>query len=629
MNALSFALIFVGSPFYGNEGDIIESGTEPNLKRREEYASNEAFEMSRDESPGESLQSDAHNESTVHDLSDPSTTGILHLSEYLPANLFNATSSGLTLDILNQYMGLQTLIGSCLSLEQLIQSFDEESDEQAGQVDIKPELIQEIRSKLHLQILLDSYCNRRDQIIQHNQPQLGYHDLTDSVHSVMLFKKLDAQSAVIITLNLLVLLGFLVCIIVYLIIKVKRSESSIQTVNNQLGQESMHGIFGNPHSHSSFTMDLKRSMQANVASLTGFDFSHSTLRGTPMAGNFNMSSFYFTHFVHKRIIGKGGCGAVFLAEHRTTGINYAVKIVAISSSMSERIKSEASMHALLDHVNVVRYFSSWEDQLSEFELRKLQLGHVGRSSWSNSVDMAGFDRSDTGALSTGYTGSGSSASSVTFNFLFIQMSYYEHGTLRDWLNRRNRIVDNLENLQIFKQLSSGLLYLHSQGILHRDLKPGNIFISYTKSAEVDAESEMCIKIGDFGLSIAKSNTQYPGNSTTGGLLGFFDRTAGVGTPAYCSPEQLSSGRVSESSDIFALGIIMLECYVAVSTESEKYAIFESARKGCINPSRHEVAREHVEIVDLVMQMVAFDPQKRISLTQIRRSVDILLDQATG
>ena len=97
-------------------------------------------------------------------------------------------------------------------------------------------------------------------------------------------------------------------------------------------------------------------------------------------------------------------------------------------------------------------------------------------------------------------------------------------------------------LGVCGQVAQALQLAHAHGIVHRDLKPGNIFM-----AEAADGSEVA-KVMDFG--IAKSLDDGAPQVTQAGVL--------VGTPAYMSPEQAKGGKLTATSDIYALGIILFE-----------------------------------------------------------------------
>jgi eukaryotic-like serine/threonine-protein kinase len=121
-------------------------------------------------------------------------------------------------------------------------------------------------------------------------------------------------------------------------------------------------------------------------------------------------------------------------------------------------------------------------------------------------------------------------------------------TLRDELKRRKKLPTKLV-ARLFEQLFDGVAAAHDLGIIHRDLKPENIVLVRHDDETVQ------VKILDFGL--AKMRHAIQGTSvkdtqtlTETGLL--------IGTPSYMSPEQLSGEVVGEESDIFALGVMLVE-----------------------------------------------------------------------
>jgi tetratricopeptide (TPR) repeat protein len=123
---------------------------------------------------------------------------------------------------------------------------------------------------------------------------------------------------------------------------------------------------------------------------------------------------------------------------------------------------------------------------------------------------------------------------VIDNQPYYTMDLFEGKTLRDLLDDRGRIPAN-EAFGIASTLADALSFAHANGILHRDMKPANIFI----------DSEGRTYIGDFG--VAKQVEDLGKQATTSRI---------VGTPYYMSPEQTDCRPLDARSDIWAIGIIL-------------------------------------------------------------------------
>lgn len=118
--------------------------------------------------------------------------------------------------------------------------------------------------------------------------------------------------------------------------------------------------------------------------------------------------------------------------------------------------------------------------------------------------------------------------------LFIAMDYYEGETLKQRLRRGT--LDVPEIIDIARQIADGLKNAHEHGIVHRDVKPANIFLT----------TDGTIKILDFGLAKRKDRTQF-----TSGLARF-------GTVDYMSPEQIKGEQVDQRTDIWSVGVTLYE-----------------------------------------------------------------------
>jgi eukaryotic-like serine/threonine-protein kinase len=122
---------------------------------------------------------------------------------------------------------------------------------------------------------------------------------------------------------------------------------------------------------------------------------------------------------------------------------------------------------------------------------------------------------------------------------YISMEYVRGLTLRYLLSETQRVPYSAA-LRIARQLAAGLAAAHEVGVLHRDIKPENLILEANGNA----------KLMDFGIARPVRRTS-PGRTEAGTF---------VGTPDYCSPEQLSAGEVDERSDIYACGVLMSEMF---------------------------------------------------------------------
>jgi len=117
--------------------------------------------------------------------------------------------------------------------------------------------------------------------------------------------------------------------------------------------------------------------------------------------------------------------------------------------------------------------------------------------------------------------------------IFITMELVDGEDLASLLRRIGRLPSD-KAASVARDLCAGLAAAHDMGVIHRDLKPGNVMIDGRGRA----------RITDFGLAIADSAREQ----------------AAAGTPAYMAPEQLAGGRAGVQSDIFALGLVLYELF---------------------------------------------------------------------
>jgi len=118
--------------------------------------------------------------------------------------------------------------------------------------------------------------------------------------------------------------------------------------------------------------------------------------------------------------------------------------------------------------------------------------------------------------------------------LYIAMEYVEGSDLSEIIQRQDRLPLS-GKLDIIIDVLRGLDYAHSRGVVHRDVKPANIRVS------VDGHA----KLMDFGIArLEKSDL------TRSGMM--------IGTPDYMAPEQVTGGKISPATDVFAIGVVLYE-----------------------------------------------------------------------
>jgi eukaryotic-like serine/threonine-protein kinase len=201
----------------------------------------------------------------------------------------------------------------------------------------------------------------------------------------------------------------------------------------------------------------------------------------------------------KALLGEGGMGTVYLAEHAFMGWRAAIKVLRRSLTddrvLVDRFMNEARAAKAVGHPNIIEII-------------------------------------DVGLLPDGVP--------------YLLMEMMEGETLRARLQRLGALPVE-QALDFARQAAAGLGAAHDAGIVHRDLKPENLFVV----PDPDQPGRERIKVLDFG--IAKLRDNGGGGLTRSGVL--------LGTPAYMSPEQCRSQPVDARSDVYALSIILYEMLV--------------------------------------------------------------------
>jgi TolB-like protein/Flp pilus assembly protein TadD len=188
--------------------------------------------------------------------------------------------------------------------------------------------------------------------------------------------------------------------------------------------------------------------------------------------------------------------------------------------------------------------------------------------------------------------------------LFIAMAYYPGETLSRRLERGPLPVE--EAVEYARQIAGGLAAAHEQGVVHRDIKPGNVI----------GEPDSGVKVLDFGLAKLADVTL-----TGGGMM--------LGTVAYMSPEQLSGEAVDERTDLWALGVLLYEMLTGERPfkGNRDRAVVDAIRHN--EPEPPSALREDLpaEVEALVLRLLSKDPENRC--TTAKEVEHLLADPAAG
>ena len=178
---------------------------------------------------------------------------------------------------------------------------------------------------------------------------------------------------------------------------------------------------------------------------------------------------------------------------------------------------------------------------------------------------------------------------------FLTMEFLDGETLANRLKKGK--LDEPAALEIARQLCAGVAEAHRSGILHRDLKPGNVILCHKKDGSTRAV------ITDFGLST---------DSTIAAEI------AG-GTPSYMAPELLHGGKTSQASDVFSLGVVL---YEMVTGQKPFPATAESNGEAYSPAAPSKLARNVSRRWDAaILPCLRPKPEERCSATQVLATLE--------
>ncbi|KAL2163349.1 hypothetical protein VTH06DRAFT_5406 [Thermothelomyces fergusii] len=313
-------------------------------------------------------------------------------------------------------------------------------------------------------------------------------------------------------------------------------------------------------------------------------------------------NYFNTFFIEERELGRGGKGVVLLVRHEIDGCNlghFACKRVPVGDDHAwlEKVLVEVELLAHLAHPNLVSYRHVW--------LEDVQLTRFGPSvacafilqQYCNGGDLLQYII-------------GEKPKEATKEELKEQMRRRSRGQAeRPQLQRR---LPPEEIYSFFKDITSGLSYLHASNYIHRDLKPSNCLLHR------DGNRLKCL-ISDFG----EVQPEHAVRKSTGS----------TGTISYCAPEVLKKdasgryGNFTTKSDIFSLGMILyFMCfgrlpYVHANILNEELEDVDQLRaeisdwKG-FQAERKERPELPSKLYQLLTRLLAVDPADRPSASEV-------------
>ncbi|CAL4990444.1 unnamed protein product [Urochloa decumbens] len=265
------------------------------------------------------------------------------------------------------------------------------------------------------------------------------------------------------------------------------------------------------------------------------------------------------NFSEKKRIGFGGCGEVYEGTLRN-GIVAVKRLLRIRTIKDKIFHREVQSLIKIKHQNIVRFLGYCS--LTEEHLIK----------------------------------SGTTPMMVDIRERLLCFEYIRNGSLDSYLTDEFRGLEWHKRYEIIMGICKGLLYLHKEkDIIHMDLKPANILL----------DDHMVPKITDFGLSRLESDSQ---NATTSRLVSI----------GYCAPEYVSEGKSSSKSDIYSLGIIIIELVTGKKNKPDITKVLRRWRHRWIKSSEHKPLsfQEVTKCLELGQRCTQHDPTDRPDISDI-------------
>jgi len=310
-------------------------------------------------------------------------------------------------------------------------------------------------------------------------------------------------------------------------------------------------------------------------------------------------------FEIKKIMGIGAQGIVLKVQDELSRNYYALKrITSTDNFEKEATEREVVLLIALDHKNVTKYEDQWDSESNyamEFEFYEQLKKEF--PDWKSRLDDSFEERyefdedSDDGDLPE-------DKKDEDFNVKYLVMELCREETLVDFMKGQGRPFI----LNVMKQIAEALVHVHGRGIMHRDLKPDNIYFAINENKVV--------KVGDFGLG------RYIRSDDDNARM-----TGSVGTRRYMAPEQHGDNKYDEKCDIYSLGIILCDLLCSLDDPREQQHLYSQLKqedKSTEERVPEDIRKAFPAETELLLDMIKNDPRKRPSAEDVKRRIEDIL-----
>lgn len=279
-------------------------------------------------------------------------------------------------------------------------------------------------------------------------------------------------------------------------------------------------------------------------------------------------------------------------------------------------KNEVEILASLDHINVVRYYSSciipFPKSFSDLNEEDNSDSDISFEKEEDSCVQNNFFKGNSKSTCESSKSSGQKWDA----WLVIQTELCNpEKNLKTLIDNEELFkMDDRGRQSLFLDIMHGLQYIHNKGVMHRDLKPPNILIGMENRA----------KIGDFGFAkkYIKHDADEISSTSDEERVCFSNH---LGTPLYMAPEIQNSRVYDRKADLYSLGMILFEMYYKMGSGMERIQTMEKLRNQEFNDLTN-IPKRYRNVADIVQNLLNHEPSLRMDLEKVKDMMNVLKHQ---